>query len=95
MIDCKSIEEVRACIDRIDDQIVRLLAERSEYVSEALKFKKVAQEANVPSRNEEIIGRVRHLSVRYGLDPAITEGVYQSMIREFVRYQTKELLKRG
>jgi isochorismate pyruvate lyase len=95
MIECKSIGEVRVCIDRIDDQIVRLIAERSEYVCEAMKFKKAAQDANVPSRNEEIVDRVRALSEQYGLDPVIAEGIYRSMIQEFVRYQTRELEKKS
>ncbi|MFD2170009.1 chorismate mutase [Tumebacillus lipolyticus] len=94
MIECKSIEEVRDCINRIDDQIVRLIAERSQYVSEAIKYKKLPQEVNVPRRNEEIIQRVRELSNHYGLDPIIAEGVYRSMIHEFVQFQMKELEKR-
>ena len=37
---CKSLEEVRANIDRIDDAIIRLIAERGEYVRQASGFKK-------------------------------------------------------
>ena len=91
MLDCNSIEEVRDCIDRIDDQIVRLIAERSEYVALAMTYKKGPQEANVPSRNEEIIQRVRGLANDYGVDPQIMEGVYRAMIEEFVRYQKKNM----
>lgn len=91
MLECASLEEVRDCIDRIDDQIVRLIAERHEYVNMAMTFKKCPQDANVPSRNEEIVQRVRELAESYGIDPQITEGVYRAMIAEFVRIQQQRL----
>ena len=37
---CMSLEEVRTNIDRIDREIVVLLAERGGYVQQAVKFKK-------------------------------------------------------
>ncbi len=42
MIDCKDINEVRDNIDRIDNQIVKLIAERSFFVKQAANFKKDA-----------------------------------------------------
>ncbi|TCP54610.1 isochorismate pyruvate lyase [Tumebacillus sp. BK434] len=91
MLDCVSIEEVRDCIDRIDDQVVRLLAERSHYVRLAMKFKKDASEANVPSRNQEILARVQQLSAAYDMDPGITKAVYRTMIEQFIHMQQQEL----
>lgn len=37
---CESLEEVRANIDRIDDEIIKLIAERGTYVVQASSFKK-------------------------------------------------------
>ncbi|ARU63495.1 hypothetical protein CBW65_22690 [Tumebacillus avium] len=93
MLECVSIEEVRDCIDRIDDQLVRLLAERSDYVQMAMTFKHDASEANVPSRNEEILERVRNLSVEYGMDAGIIDAVYRTMIEKFVSLQQQLLSK--
>ena len=47
MIECSSIQDVRTHIDRLDSQIVPLLAERSFYVGEAAKFKTEKKEAHV------------------------------------------------
>ncbi len=38
---CNSLEEVRANIDRIDDEIIKLIAERGTYVVQAPVFKKM------------------------------------------------------
>jgi len=40
MADCKTIEEVRENINRIDREIVELISQRSRYVEQAVKFKK-------------------------------------------------------
>lgn len=37
---CNSLEEVRENIDRIDNEIIRLIAERSSFVKQASSFKK-------------------------------------------------------
>ena len=37
---CNSLEEVRENIDSIDDKIIKLIAERSDYVRQAAYFKK-------------------------------------------------------
>ena len=49
---CDSIEEVRANIDRIDYQIVALLAERGGYVKQAARFKKTTDDVKAPQRVE-------------------------------------------
>ena len=38
--ECNNLEQVRAQIDRLDTQIVELIAERTTYVIQAAKFKK-------------------------------------------------------
>jgi isochorismate pyruvate lyase len=35
---CENLEQVRENIDRIDREIVKLIAERSTYVAQAAKF---------------------------------------------------------
>ncbi len=41
-VTCDSLEQVRENIDRLDRQIVGLIAERGAYVSQAAGFKKTA-----------------------------------------------------
>lgn len=69
MADCKTIEEVRENINRIDRKIVELISERSRYVEQAAKFKKTTQDVKAPARVEEIILKVRGLAVENHLDP--------------------------
>jgi isochorismate pyruvate lyase len=89
MADCRTIEEVRENIDRIDREIVELISQRSHYVEQAAKFKKTTQDVKAPARVEEIILRVRGLAVENQLDPDIVEKVYRTMIACFIDYELK------
>ncbi len=76
MIECKDINEVRVNIDRIDREIVKLISQRSGYVSQAAGFKKTEEDVRAPKRAEEVIARVRSLAEFEGIDPDIVENVY-------------------
>jgi isochorismate pyruvate lyase len=91
---CNSIEEVRANIDRIDRQIVALLAERGGYVKQAARFKQTADDVKAPQRVEQVIAKVTALSRGLGADPSVTEQVYRAMIAGFINAELVEHAKR-
>ena len=82
-----SLEDVRREIDRIDREIVRLLAERGGYVREAARFKRTVDDVKAPQRVEAVIAKVRALSMEHNLDPAITERIYRAMIAAFTEHE--------
>lgn len=90
---CSSIEEVRANIDRIDDDIIRLLAERTEYVKQAASFKKSEDGVRAADRVEAVIKKVREKALEYGASPDIAETVYRNMISGFIDMELKEYRK--
>jgi isochorismate pyruvate lyase len=87
---CQNIEEVRTHIDRIDRQIVALLAERGAYVKQAAKFKKTTTDVEAPQRVEQVISKVTALSVELGANPTVTEQVYRAMIAGFINAELAE-----
>lgn len=88
--ECTSIEEVRSNIDRIDHQIVTLLAQRGAYVKQAARFKKTTTDVKAPQRVEQVISKVVALSVELGANPTVTEQVYRAMIAGFVNAELAE-----
>ena len=63
---CHSLDEVRTHIDRIDRQLVGLMAERETYVRQAARFKKTIEDVVVPARIEQIVVKVRALAAELG-----------------------------
>ena len=89
-VECNSIEEIRANIDRIDCQIVSLLAERGGYVKQAASFKKTTDDVKAPQRVEQVIAKVTSLSRELGANPAVTEQVYRAIISAFINAELAE-----
>jgi len=81
---CTCLADVRAEIDRLDDHIVPLLAERGAYVLAAARFKRSADEVKAPLRVEQVIARVRSLALHHGAMPDVVERTYREMIAAFI-----------
>jgi len=81
--DCQSLDQLRREIDRLDEQIVRLLAERGGYVLAAARFKHSADEVRAPQRVEQVVARVRDLALKHGALPDVVERTYRTLISAF------------
>lgn len=87
---CQSLEDVRGQIDRIDRQLVALLAERGGYVAQAARFKKNGDEVRAPQRVEQVIAKVTALAGELGADAEVTERVYRAMVAAFIEAELAE-----
>jgi len=92
-MDCKSLDEVRDNIDRVDNEIIKLVAERGSYVKQAAKFKKDGEAVKAPQRVETVIQKTRHLAVQYGANPDMIEKLYRDMIAGFINLEMNEFNK--
>lgn len=90
---CNSLEEVRANIDRIDDEIIKLIAERGAYVVQASSFKKNEEGVRDTGRVEKVIVKVRAKAQEYGANPDMVEALYREMISRFVNMEMSEFHK--
>ncbi|MBL8383762.1 MAG: chorismate mutase [Burkholderiales bacterium] len=84
----RDLAEVRANIDRLDDAIVALIAERAMYVKDAARFKRDPQQVAAPARQAEVFARARDLAARHdrgfeGLADVV-EATYRTMVAAFI-----------
>lgn len=86
---CTSIEEVRQHIDRIDRDVVALLARRGHFVTQAAAFKKTTDDVRAPARVEQVISKVREMANDSGASPDVVERVYRAMISAFIDEELK------
>ena len=95
MKECNSLEEVRNEVDKLDDQIVELIAERNAYIHQAVKFKQSVEEVKAAERVKKVIERVRHKALSLGLSPNLITDLYTKMIDEMVEMEIAEFRDRG
>lgn len=90
MQNCNNIEEVRTNINNIDEEIVKLIAQRGHFVKQAAKFKKDTADVKAPKRVEEVISKVKNLAKTVGANEEVVENVYRTMIDSFINAEMNE-----
>lgn len=85
--ECESKDDVRAEIDRIDQGLLTLLAERHRYVTRMAEIKTDPHEAYDPQRIEAVISKVRTRSGDLELDEDQAELLWRTLIDWNVNYE--------
>jgi isochorismate pyruvate lyase len=86
---CETLGEVRSNIDRIDRQIVALIAERGSYVREAARFKANPAAVEDKARVEQIITKLRGLAAEDQAPPDVVEATYRALIAAYTEEEKK------
>ena len=85
-----NIEEARKDIDKIDDNIIELLAKRKNLIKEIASIKK---ELNKPiideEREQEIIERLKKISKEKDLDENFISSIYEIILNNSKEEQGK------
>ncbi|MCD0502846.1 chorismate mutase [Bordetella petrii] len=85
---CANLGDVRRHIDWLDDEIVRLIAQRAMYVKDAARFKRDAFQVSAPARQAEVFARARALARRHdqGFENLedVVEATYRAMVSAFI-----------
>jgi isochorismate pyruvate lyase len=92
---CRSLEEVREEIDKLDDQIVELIGARNAYVHQAARFKESIEEVKAPERIDDVLQRIRHKALTLGVSPNMLTEIYTIMINEMVESEIAEFRNLG
>jgi isochorismate pyruvate lyase len=90
-----TLSEVRAAIDRIDEKLIALLAERMKAIKRAAELKGAPNEARVTWRVEEVAQRVREAAAEVGFDPDVAERIWRAMMEECIAYERRALGERA
>ncbi len=87
---CTTLDEARAKIDTLDEQIVALIAERNNYIKQIAHFKTSIEEVKAEDRINAVISRVREQAISLGLSPNLINDLYVRMIDAMVESEIAE-----
>lgn len=85
--DCRTMEEVRAEIDRLDRTLVKLVAERQGYIEAAARIKDRQSEVRLEWRIEDVVAKVLASADREGLSRDIAEPVWRTLIDRCIAHE--------
>lgn len=87
MVKCHTMQEVRAEIDRIDQALVKLLAERLTYIEQAGAIKDERDTVRDEARIEDVVAKVVREAEAQGLPRAMTEPLWRLLIEKSIEHE--------
>lgn len=90
----KDLKDIRAAIDRIDDQIIDLLVQRYSFLGDVVQYKQAHNlPAIVPERVNEVLERNKARAKDKKLNPELIHQIYRAIIDEYCRMEEEHLSK--
>ncbi len=87
---CTTLDEARENIDSVDEEIVRLIAKRNDYIKQIAHFKTSVDEVKAQDRIDNVISRVREQAISFNLSPNLINELYVKMIDAMVEIEIEE-----
>ena len=87
---CSTLDEARAEIDKVDEEIVKLIAKRNDYIKQIAHFKTSVDEVKAEDRISDVISRVREQAIALDLSPNLINELYVKMIDAMVESEIAE-----
>ena len=90
----KKLNIARNKVDQLDQKIFNLIKKRTQIVKYMLSLKKFRKEIIDHKRNNEIFKKIKNKSIKNGIDPKITRGIWKAMIWSYVDFQRRNFKKK-
>jgi len=87
---CKTLEEARVEIDKVDEQLVELVALRNAYIKQIAPFKNSIAEVKSEDRISTVISHARSKAIELNLSPNLINDMFVRMIDEMVESEIAE-----
>ena len=85
---------LRVKLDKLDNELLKLIKKRSNLVNEVLKVKTHKQEIIDQKRINFILKKIKIKSVQLKIDPKITNRIWKNMIWSFIDYEKRNFKKK-
>jgi isochorismate pyruvate lyase len=92
--ECTTKQDIRSEIDRLDRELVRLLAERFTYVQRMAQLKQDPDEAYVQERIDDVLDKVAAKAEEAGLDPALVRDMWAKLMDWNIDYERRTIAAR-
>lgn len=92
--DCTAMAEVRHGVDRLDEEIVALLAERFRYMAAAARIKPERGLVRDEARKAEVIANARRAALAAGGPAERVAALYEALVESSIAYELERFDER-
>ena len=93
-LNIKKLNLIRVKLDKLDNDLLKLIKKRSNLVNEVLKIKSKKKEIIDQKRIGFILKKIRIKSIQLKIDPKITNRIWKNMIWSFIDYENRNFKKK-
>ena len=90
----KKLNQIRIKLDKLDNDLLKLIKKRSSLVNEVLKIKTYKKEIIDQKRINFILKKIKKKSIQINIDPKITNRIWKNMIWSFIDYEKRNFRKK-
>jgi len=90
----KKLDLLRIKLDKLDNELLKLIKKRSNIVNEVLKLKIHKKEIIDQKRINFILKKIKKKSIQSNIDPKITNRIWKNMIWSFIDYEKRNFKKK-
>ena len=90
----KKLSQLRIKLDKLDNDLLKLIKKRSLLVNEVLKVKIYKKEIIDKARISYILKKIKKKSIKTKIDPKITNRIWKNMIWSFIDYEKRNFKKK-
>ena len=93
-INKKKLLVIRIKLDKLDNELLKLIKKRSNLVNEVLKVKIHKKEIIDQKRITFILKKIKKKSIQLNIDTKITNRIWKNMIWSFIDYEKRNFKKK-
>jgi len=93
-INKKKLNLLRVKLDKLDNELLKLIKKRSNLVNEVLKVKIHKKEIIDQKRINSILKKIKKKSIKLKIDTKITNRIWKNMIWSFIDYERRNFKKK-
>ena len=89
----KNLENIRRKLDNLDNHFLSLIKKRTLLVNQDLLTKKFKNQIFYKKRIKKILVNIKSKSKKKNIDVKITNEIWKSMIRAYIKYEFRNFKK--
>jgi len=90
----RKLDLIRIKLDKLDNELLKLIKKRSNLVNEVLKVKNHKKEIIDQKRIDFILKKIKKKSIQLNVDPKITKRIWKNIIWSFIDYEKRNFKKK-
>ena len=90
----KKLDNIRIRLDKLDNQLLKLIKSRTNLVNNVIKLKQYKKEIVDKKRITSILRKINKKSKILNIDTKITNRIWKNMIWSYIAYERKNFKKK-